>query len=38
MVFLLSNASVRYFEIFLNTDGDFEFINAINLYVEGHVL
>ena len=27
IVFLLSEASIRYFEIFFNTDGDFEFIN-----------
>ena len=36
-VFLLSNAFIRYYEIFFNTDGDFEFINAIYLCIEGHV-
>ena len=34
IVFLLSNASIKYFEIFFNADGDFEFINAINLCME----
>ena len=37
IIFLLSNASIRYFEIFVNTGGDFEFINVINLCIEGHV-
>ena len=36
-MFRLSNASIRNFEIFFNTDGYFEFINAINLCIEGHV-
>ena len=34
IVFLLSNVSMKYFEIFLNTDGDFELIYAINLCME----
>ena len=33
IVFLPSNASIIYFEIF-NTNGDFEFINAINLWID----
>ena len=37
IVFLLSNASIRYFETFFNADGDFEFIDAIILCIEGRV-
>ena len=37
IVFLLSNASIRYFEILFYTDVDLKFINAINLCIEGHV-
>ena len=37
IVLRLSNASFRNFEIFFITDGDLEFINAINLCIEGHV-
>ena len=37
IVFLLSNASLRYSKILLNTNGDFEFISAINLCIGGHV-
>ena len=36
IVLHLSNASIRKFEIFLNTDGDLEFINA-SLCIEGLV-
>ena len=35
--FRLSNASIKNFEIFFNTDGDLEFINAISLCIEGLV-
>ena len=31
IIFLLSNPSIRYFEILCNTGGDFEFINAMIL-------
>ena len=37
IVFLLSKGSVRYFEYIFTSDDDFEFINAINLWIEGHV-
>ena len=36
IVFRLSKASIRCFEIHLNTDVDFEYIIAINLCIEGH--
>ena len=37
IVLRLSNASIRNFEIFFITDGDLEFITAINLCIKGHV-